>query len=280
MTTRHAHCQPHYSLLLRRLAGAFGLALLLVPPAVAAPLVLLIQPILGESQTRQTYQPLADYLGRVARREVTILAPPNHVAYWGMVRRNQGFDLVLDEAHFTDYRVQRHGFDILAKAPDTMSYSLVVPNSLHVLDPMELIGKSVAMLGLPSIGAVRLTAMYLNPARQPHFIEVASAEEALDLMARQRVHAAILPTPFVSRRMESARIRAVMTTEPIPHIALSASPGMDVALRERLRVVLLNADKSAEGRQMLEAIGFERFEPATPELYAGQHRILQKYWGY
>lgn len=265
---------------LRRLAGALGLALLLAQPAAAAPLVLLIQPILGEPQTRQTYQPLADYLGRIARREVTILAPPNHFAYWGIVRRNRGFDLVLDEAHFTDYRAQRHGFDILAKAPDTMSYSLVVPESLRVLDPMELIGKSVATLGLPSIGAVRLTAMYLNPARQPHFVEAASPEEALDLMARQRVHAAILPTPFVGRRMESARIRAVMTTEPIPHIALSAAPGVDAALRQRLRLALLNAGKSAEGRRMLEAVGLERFESATPELYAGQQRILQKYWGY
>jgi hypothetical protein len=268
------------SLLLRRLAGALGLILLLAKPATAAPLVLLIQPILGETQTRQTYQPLADYLGRIAQREITILVPPNHFAYWGTVRRNQGFDLVLDEAHFTDYRVQRHGFDILAKAPDTMSYTLVVPESLRVLDPMELIGKSVATLGLPSIGAVRLTAMYLNPARQPHIVEVASAEEALELMARQRVHAAILPTPFVSRRKESARIRAVMTTEPIPHLALSAAPGVESALRERLRLSLLNADKSPDGRRMLEAIGFERFEPATPELYAGQHRILQKYWGY
>jgi ABC-type phosphate/phosphonate transport system substrate-binding protein len=80
--------------------------------------------------------------------------------------------------------------------------------------------------------------------------------------------------------MKAARIRAVMTTEPIPHIALSATPGMEVELRERLQLALLNADKSPEGRLMLEAIGFGRFEPATTELYAGQHRILQKYWGF
>jgi hypothetical protein len=264
----------------RRLAGALALLLFALPAAAVPPLVLLVQPILGEQQTRQSYQPLADYLSRAAQREVTILAPPNHFAYWGVVQRNQGFDLALDEAHFTDYRVQKHGFEILAKAPDTMSYSLVVPESVRVHDPMELIGKSVATLGLPSIGAVRLTAMFLNPARQPHIIEVASAEEALDLMTRQRVHAAILPTSFVSQRLDRSRIRAVMTTEPIPHLALSAAPGVQAALRERLRLALLNADKSAEGRHMLESVGFARFEPAPAELYAGQHRILQKYWGY
>jgi ABC-type phosphate/phosphonate transport system substrate-binding protein len=99
-------------------------------------------------------------------------------------------------------------------------------------------------------------------------------------MTRQRVHAAILPTSFVSQRLDRSRIRAVMTTEPIPHLALSAAPGVQAALRERLRLALLNADKSAEGRHMLESVGFARFEPAPAELYAGQHRILQKYWGY
>jgi hypothetical protein len=264
---------------LRRLAGA--LALLLTLPATAAPpLVLLVQPILGEPQTRQSYQPLADHLGRAVRREVTILAPPNHFAYWEVVRRNRGFDLALDEAHFTDYRVHKYGFEILAKVPDTMSYSLVVPEALRVRDPVELIGKSVATPGLPSIGAVRLTAMFLNPARQPHFVEVASAGAALDLMARGRVHAAILPTPYLRRQPDRTGIRAIMTTEPIPHLALSAAPGLEAAVREQLRLVLLNADKTVDGRRMLEAAGFERFEPATPELYAGQHRILQKYWGY
>jgi hypothetical protein len=31
---------------------------------------------------------------------------------------------------------------------------------------------------------------------------------------------------------------------------------------------------------MLAAIGFERFDPATPEMYANQGSVLKEYWGY
>jgi hypothetical protein len=246
-----------------------------------SPLRLLIQPIHSEAQTRRAYQPLAEYLAHALKREVTILAPPNPVAYWDLVRRGQGFDLAFDEAHFTDYRIQRHGFEVLVKAPETMSYSLVASESREVRNPMELVGKSIATLGLPSIGAVRLTAMFLNPARQPHILEVASAEEALELLTKNRAQAAILPTDYAREQMErGVRLRVVTTTEPLPNIALSAAPGIDAGTRERLRVLLLNAQRSPDGRRMLAAAGLSRFEPADAGLYSGHARVLQKYWGY
>jgi hypothetical protein len=31
---------------------------------------------------------------------------------------------------------------------------------------------------------------------------------------------------------------------------------------------------------MLQGIGFERFDPATPAIYANQSNILKTYWGY
>jgi len=55
---------------------------------------------------------------------------------------------------------------------------------------------------------------------------------------------------------------------------------VDVATRERMRGALVGADKTPEGRAMLKAIGFERFEAATPAVYNGQAKILQEYWGY
>lgn len=249
--------------------------------AGARPLVLLIQPIHNEEQTRRAHQPLADYLGRSLRREVTILAPPNPVAYWGLVRRKPGYDLALDEAHFTDYRIQHHGFKVLVKAPGSMSYSLVVTDALRIRDPMELVGKRVASLGLPSIGAVRLTAMYLNPSRQPHILVTADIEAALEQLRKGRAQAAILPTDTVRAQMERGlRLRVITTTEPIPHIALSAAPGLDGQTRERIRQLLLKAHRSPDGRDMLTAIGFPGFEPASADLYAGHARALEKYWGY
>lgn len=261
---------------------ALGLWLALVTSVTAAePLVLLVQPILNEEQTRKAFTPLCEFIAQLARRDCHIQTSPNFLAYWDTVRRNQGYDLALDAAHFTDYRVQKHGFQVLAKMPDSVSYSLIVPGDALVIEPDELIGKTIATLGPPSIGAARLNALYPNPARQPAIMNVNSAEEGIELVVRKRVHGAILPTPVVAQQQaRGAAILVVMTTEPIPHIALSASPALDGALRAQLRAALLDAANTVNGRKMLKDIGFARMDPVGPDTYTNQSRLLKDYWGY
>lgn len=266
----------------RRLVSAclaVTLAVGALPARAEAELVLLIQPILSEERTRQVFQPLADYIGAAAGKPCRIQTLPNFLAYWDVVRRGN-YDFAFDAAHFTDYRVQKMGFSVLAKIPDGVSYSLIVPDSQLIFDPLELAGKRVATLGPPSIGAARLNAMYPNPVRQPVSVEVGDSEAGIALLRQGKVGGAILPTPFVSQQMARGDIAVVLTTEPIPHIALSASGRVPRPLQESIRTVLVQAERSEAGKAMLTAIGFERFDPATPDIYANQRNMLSGYWGY
>ena len=242
-------------------------------------LVLLIQPILSEERTRQAFQPLADYIGAAAGRRCRIQTLPNFLAYWDVVRRGN-YDLALDAAHFTDYRAQKMGFTILAKIPDGVSYSVIVSDDQLVFDPQELAGKRVATLGPPSIGAARLNAMYPNPVRQPVSVEVGDSDAGVALLRQRKVDAAILPTPFVSQQMGQGGIAVVLTTEPIPHIALSAAARVPNAVKESIRTALVRADRTDAGRNMLKQIGFERFDPATADIYTNQRNVLSQYWGF
>lgn len=269
----------------RRRLGALAVCALLMLPSAhadeAKPLVLLVQPILSAEQTIKAFMPLCRYLGAVAARSCRVQVMPNFLSYWDLVRRNDGVDIVIDAAHFTDYRAQKFAFDVLAKIPDTVSYSLVVAEDKLIFDPTELTGKRIATLGPPSIGAARLAGMFPNPVRQPIIIEVDSAEEGMRRLLSGKVEAAILPTPIVSRQMaQGGGVAVVMTTEPIPHIALSVSPKIEPRLRKQFRDALLTADDTEAGRAMLKDIGFPRFDPANPALYAGQANILREYWGY
>ncbi|TAM43385.1 MAG: hypothetical protein EPN55_13965 [Gammaproteobacteria bacterium] len=244
-------------------------------------IVFVIQPILSEEQTKRAFQPLADYLGKASGKRVVIRTLPNFLAYWEVVRQDSGFHLVLDAAHFTDYRAKKLGFKVLAKLPDTVSYSLVVGSDALVIDPTELVGKTVATTGAPSIGAARLNAMYPNPVRQPIIVDSGTAEEGLEMVIKNKTQAAIVPTPLVSQRMaQGGGISVVTTTEPLPHIAFSASPKLDDATREKIRNALVNAANTEDGRKMLKDVNFERFDPATEQIYAGQGSILKEYWGY
>jgi len=248
---------------------------------VASDLRLAIQPVLSEARTQKVFEPLAKYLEAKTGRKVKILTMPNFLAYWDLVRRPNQYDLSFDAAHFTDYRANKENFDVLAKIPDFVSYSVVVRQENLVFEPSELVAKSVATLGAPSIGAARLNAMFPNPMRQPTIIEVPSSEAGMKMLLEGKVFAAILPTPVVSQYMsDQAPIAVVSTTEPIPHIALSASKSLDSATRNEIREALISASKTKDGRAMLQKIGFPKFDPATSKIYSGQARILKEYWGY
>ena len=258
------------------------LAVLAPRPAIAADeLVLAVQPILGEEETRKAFQPLCDYLGKAANRPCRLLTSPSFFSYWDKLRVSTAFNLVLDAAHFCDYRAQKFGFHVLAKIPDTVTYTLVTRNTDLLLDASELVGKRIATLGVPSIGAARLHGMFPNPSRQPTTVEVGTAEQGIHLLLDGKVDAAILPTPIVAQQMAAgAGVAVMLTTDPIPHIGLSAAPSIDAATRTALRAALLGAHNSEDGKEMLKQIGFERFDPANATVYAGQGKILRDYWGY
>jgi ABC-type phosphate/phosphonate transport system substrate-binding protein len=260
-------------------AGFLGSAQAL--PASDNDLVLAIQPILSEEKTRSAYQPLADYIGKVTGRKCTIKTTPNFLAYWSEVTRTRENMIYIDAAHFTAYRARKQGYQVLAKVPDAVSYSLIVSDSNLVFDPTELTAKRVATLGAPSIGAARLNGMFPNPVRQPIIVEVDNAETGIKMVIENKVDAAIIPTPIVSRAMsQGAPINVVTTTEPMPHIAVSTSPDIDATTAGKIRQALLEASNRTDGQAMLKNIGFPKFDPANGGIYKNQDNILKTYWGF
>lgn len=264
---------------LSKLAGA---ALILIATFVCAedpPLTLLLQPTIGDRRSEALYQPFVNYLQASTGRRYKVQAPANFMAHWETVRRNN-YDVVLDAPHFTDYRVRKFDFHVLAKATNTESYSLIVREHERPRDPTALANRRIAALGLPSMGVARLYAMFPNPAKQPHVIEVTRPEEGVQLLLRKQVEAALLPTPFVSRRLNHGDIAVVLTTEPAPPFAVSVSPRVPAAVRDAIRANLLRAHEIDAGQQMLQRIGIDRFEPASADTFANQGNVLKGFWGY
>jgi len=270
--------------LLRRSAAAVLLALCLAAGGAHAEvneLVLGVAPLLGEAETRAQFQPLCDYLGNAARLPCRITTRPNFLSYWEMMRRGKEYNLILDDAHFTDYRAQKMGYVVLAKIPNTVTYSLIVPRAAKLDDPARLVGRRIATLGIPSMGAAQLNGLFTQPSKQPIPVEVDNTADGFALLREGKVAAAILPTPLVREEIvRGAPFRVLLSTAPLPHMGFSAAPDISPELRQALRHALLNAHKTDAGRAMLARIGLERFDPANATVYAGQGKILKEYWGY
>jgi len=266
-----------------KLAWAVLLAVLATDPARAETkeIVLGVSPLLGEAETRRQFAPLCAYLARTIRLPCRVATRPNFLGYWETMRRGSDYNLILDDAHFTDYRAQKMGYAVLAKIPDTVTYSLVVMRQSRVTNPLRLIGRKIATHGIPSMGAAQLNSLFPQPSKQPIPVEVEEAAQALNQLRDGIVTAAILPTPLVRRAMLGGlELKVLLSTVPIPHMGLSGAPELGSELQTAIRDAVLGAHKDPEGRKMLAQIGIPRFDAASGTIYRGQARILQSYWGY
>lgn len=263
----------------RRIVAVTSLLLLLLvvgPPLQADTYTLAVQPTMPKERTERYYRPLTEYLSAQTGHEFQIQAHHNYIAYWEAMRR-EGADLVLDAAHFTGYRAAKANYQVIAKILDTLSFSLVTNEDLLLFEPAELIGKQIVTPASPSLSGVELARMFPHQMRQPTMITAQNFEQALQRLKTGRASAALIPTPLVSG---DTSVNTVMTTEPVPHLAVSASPGLPAEVRQQVQRALLTAHETEAGRAMLEKINVSGFEPANNDLYRPYAALLEGVWGY
>ena len=194
-----------------------------------------------------------------------------------MRKKKTGFDLVLDAAHFTDYRVKTQGYTVLAKLPDTVSFSIVTNEDSFVLDVDELIGLRVATMPSPSLGSLRLEELFSNPMRIPHYVWQTNTAVVIEELTAGNIDAAIIPTRLASTY---DNLNTVMTTDPVPHMALSASPDIPADVVETIRAALVNAHLHPDGQQMLARLKVDNFEAADNATYDDYAFLLHEVFGY
>ena len=257
---------------------SFSTALAYSTESQAAEYSLAIQPILSPEVIKKNYQPLADYLSKETGHTITIKTQRNFLFYWTKMRKGKkGFDLVLDAAHFTDYRIKTQGYTVLAKLPDTVSFSIVTSEDNFILDEEELIGLRVATMPSPSLGSLRLEELFSNPMRIPIYIWESNTTVAVEKIISGKIDAAIIPTRLASTY---DNLNIVLTTDPVPHMGLSASPEVPADVVEKIRLALISADTTDNGKKMLAALKVDNFVPATSETYDGYSDLLKEVFGY
>ncbi len=237
---------------------------------------LVVQPILTPQQTSKAFTPLTSYLSRATGADIRLVTALNFVTYWETMKKGD-YDLILDAAHFTDFRIKRLGYRVLVRIPDTVSLTLVTAGDLLIFEPEELIGRRFGTLGSPSMPAVRANQLFPNPTRLPVFIDFANATDTVRALLDGEIDGAIIPSPLVQNYPE---LNTVLTTDPIPHIALSASPQVPAAMANRIREALLTIDRTPAGRRTMEALRLAPFVPATSGSYDGYAQLLDGVWGY
>jgi len=243
----------------------------------AATYTFVVQPILPPDRTITAFTPLTDYLSKKTGHTFKLVTALNFLSYWQNMKKPGKYDFILDAAHLTDYRLKRMNYKVLVKRADAVSYTLVTGENADVLDTEELIGKSLATIGSPSLGMLRLEELFPNPLRQPVIVEVDNSLDSIKKVIDGKVLAAIVPTPLVGGFPE---LLTITVTEQVPHTAISAAPNVPADVQSAVKQLLLDASKTAEGQKMLADINFPSFEATNPAAYEGFAGLLENVWGY
>ena len=243
----------------------------------AANYFLSVQPVLPSDQIQHNYKPLAKYLSEKTGHTISIKSYRNFLTYWARMQKARDMHFILDAAHFTDYRVQHKNYRVLAKFPDTVTFTVVTGEANFIFEMEELISKRIATMASPGMGAVRLNSMFPNPVRLPFCIEASDSVDAVNRVLEGSVDAAIIPSPLVGNY---ENLNSVVSTDPVPHMAFSASPEVPDEVVLAVKHALLDAIKTPAGKKMLEQMNIEYFEDADAELYAGYAVLLEGIFGY
>lgn len=236
----------------------------------------IVQPNFKPDKMKAIYQPFVEYLKKETGATFNVTAEKSFLTYWIKMKKGK-YDLIMDAAHFTDYRISHMGYQVLVKMPDTVSFSLITNSNELIFDEKELVGKKLITLPPPSLGSTRLVKMFPNPLKQPRITSTNSAVKAIKAVQKGEYFAALVPTPMLNQFKD---VNTVRTTQPVPHMAISASSSIDKELQSKIRIALLKASGSEQGRKMLNGLSITSFKITTAKTYRGYEKLLSGVWGY
>lgn len=254
------------------------LALASAGTASAAEFTVTVEPNYPPAQAQEVYKPLMAYLSKATGHTFKIKAAPNYHVHWRDLRTGVKTDFAFEEAHFTDYRVQRLGFAPLARVLEPTRFSLLVDPSNKAAGTRGLIGNRIVSMPAPSLGYLLLNDLYTNPIAQPEIQSVAASwKDGVEMVFAQETDGAMVPN-YIAQQYPN--LDFVHETRELTGRALSAAPSVPADVRKSVTTAMLNLHKDNNLIDVLTELGTTQFVATSAAEYAGNERLLRGVFGY
>ncbi len=250
----------------RPLAG-FVLALCLAMPAAAAeapPLKLGFFPIISTIALFKRFAPLQTWLSERLDREVVLETARDFPTF---VRRTAAreYDIVVTAPHFALLAADSGRYRVVASLKKDLVGFIVVRRDSPIRTIDELAGKRVATPPRPAIitqAGMDFLQGRLHPP--PAFQAYRSHNAAYQAVLGGDADAAVVSVNAVKKAMKKGLpLRRIGATPPLPNMAVLVATDLPPAVGERLQQALVRMEDDPRGREVLRAIGFPGYRPAT-----------------
>ncbi|MBD8525264.1 phosphate/phosphite/phosphonate ABC transporter substrate-binding protein [Pseudomarimonas arenosa] len=238
-----------------------------------------VEPSYPPDQAAEVYQPLFDYLGKETGHTFKILATRNYHFYWRDLRQSRPTDFAFEEAHFTDYRAKRAGFEPLAKKTERAVFVLLVSDpELADAGLNALVGRRIVSMPAPSMGFALAAEMYKNPIAQPEIRSEASTwRDGVEMVFSGDAEAAMVPVHIAD---QYPNLVEVSRSKDYPGAAFSAGPTVPDEVKAAVKAALLKLSDDPSAFEILAELGATGFVEVAEGEYDGQEKMLAAFFGY
>ncbi|MBV6412438.1 MAG: PhnD/SsuA/transferrin family substrate-binding protein [Xanthomonadales bacterium] len=259
-------------------AGLMVVGLAAAMTASAAEYNFAVEPVYGPERAREVYEPLVAYLGTATGHTFKLVVARNYAFYWNDIRKRKDLHLVFDEAHFTDFRIQRYGYVPLVKSSIPTSYSLLTQEDVKEGDVQHFVARSLVTMPAPNLGFALLLEYFPNPMQQPDLRSLATSwRDTVEIVFAGEADATLVPTWL---RDQYPNLIPVITTREFPGPAISASPDVPADVRTAVTNALLKLHEDQTLYEVLNEIGVQQFVAANAAEYKGSEQMLKNFYGY
>ena len=246
--------------------------------ARAADFTVTVEPNYPPAQAQDVYRPLLAYLSKATGHRFILKTSGNYHVYWRDLRGGAATDFAFEQAHFTDYRVNRQRFTPLVRVTDPTKFTLLVDAANADAGPNGLIGRRIASMSAPSLGYLLLGELYKNPIAQPEIQSVAASwKDGVEMVFNSETDAAMVPG-YIAQTYPN--LVPVATSRDFIGRAFSASPRVPMDVRKKVADALLRLHKDQSLYDVINELGATQFVPTSAAEYAGNERLLRGVFGY
>jgi hypothetical protein len=246
--------------------------------AGAADYTVSVEPNYPPAQAQQVYRPLLAYLSKATGHRFVLRTSGNYHVFWRDLRASTPVDFAFEEAHFTDYRVNRQRFIPLARVADPTKFVLLVDGNNAGPGANGLIGRRIASMSAPSLGYLLLGELYKNPIAQPEIQSVAASwKDGVEMVFAGETEGAMVPG-YIAQTYPN--LVSVATSRDFVGRGFSASPKVPADVRKKVSDALLKLHRDSALYDVINEIGATQFVPAVASDFSGNERLLRGVFGY
>ena len=265
----------------RVLGGCIGLWALFavsLPVQSQQQFILSSPPWKSAQESREIYEPIAQYLSTVVGFAITYRRPDNWLSYRDALH-NDSYDIVFDDPHFVSYRIEHYGHTPLVKIPGEVIFAVLGrKNDQEITEYRDLAGRTLCGQGPPHLGTLRFLQRLENPLRQPILLPTASWRESYAATLDGRCHAGIVPMEVLAR-VDKNQVRVLYLTDSTPGPAFTAGRRVSEFTREQIVAALTTWEARQPTRKMRAQYDANAYVIADAEEYQGLHELLDSVWG-